>query len=145
MPSYLPVVLLVLLLILRKDFTARSDRPSIAQGVRVLIGLEREQALSIIKQHGRSSLAHFCLLPDKSYYFSPTGKTAIAYVAKGRGASTLGDPIGAAEDLKDAIIGYKEFCDRNNWYPAFDRTLPDNLDLYSVNSGRFGRSSLGLF
>ncbi|MDJ0593907.1 MAG: hypothetical protein QNJ72_28670 [Pleurocapsa sp. MO_226.B13] len=36
--TILPVVLLVLLIILRKDFTARSDRPSIAQGVRVLIG-----------------------------------------------------------------------------------------------------------
>ncbi|MDJ0593908.1 MAG: phosphatidylglycerol lysyltransferase domain-containing protein [Pleurocapsa sp. MO_226.B13] len=92
--------------------------------------LERERALNIIKQHGRSSLAHFCLLPDKSYYFSPTGKTVIAYVPKGIGAIALGDPIGAAEDLKEAIIGYKEFCDRNDWDPAFYQTLPDNLDLY---------------
>ncbi len=70
---------------------------------------ERKQALDLIKQYGHSSLAHFCLLPDKSYYFSPSGKTLIAYVPKGRGAIALGDPIGAPEDLKDAIIGYKEF------------------------------------
>ena len=93
---------------------------------------ERERALDIIKQHGHSSLAHFCLLPDKSYYFSPSGKTVIAYVPKGRGAIALGDPIGASEDLKDAILGYKEFCDRNDWYPAFYQTLPDNLDLYKA-------------
>ena len=209
-------VLLILLLALRRDFTAKSDRPSIAQGVRVSIGAllftlaygtagfflmerqyttkfnllqaikqtlaifftadngglepttrfgsffitslyivgastliyavwmllrpvllkvggtdeEREQALDIIKQHGRSSLAHFCLLPDKSYYFSPSGKTVIAYVPKGRGAIALGDPIGAVEDLKDAIIGYQEFCLKNDWYPAFYQTLSDNLDLY---------------
>ena len=209
-------VLLILLLALRRDFTAKSDRPSIAQGVRVSIGAllftlaygtagfflmerqyttkfnllqaieqtlaifftadnggleptthfgsffitslyivgastliyavwmllrpvllkvggtdeEREQALDIIKQHGHSSLAHFCLLPDKSYYFSPSGKTVMAYVPKGRGAIALGDPIGAAEDLKDAIIGYREFCLKNDWYPAFYQTLPDNLDLY---------------
>ena len=209
-------LLLILLLLLRKSFTAESDRPSIAQGVRVLVGAllftlaygtsgfflmerqyktqfdlwqalkqtlaifftidnggieattrfgsffitsiyivgastiiyavwmllrpvllqvggteaERERAAKIIQQHGRSSLAHLCLLPDKSYYFSPSGKTIIAYVPKGRGAIALGDPIGASEDLKDAIIGYQEFCDRNDWHPAFYQTKPDNLDLY---------------
>lgn len=210
------VVLLVLLLLLRNSFTARSDRPSIAQGVRVLIGAlvftlaygtagfflmekqyqtqfdlfqallqtlaifltsdnggieattrfgsffitsiyivgastisyavwmllrpvllqvggtdeARDLASKIVRDYGRSSLAHFCLLPDKNYYFSPSGKTVIAYVPKGRGAIALGDPIGASEDLKDAIIGYREYCDRNDWYPAFYQTLPDNLDLY---------------
>ncbi len=91
---------------------------------------EREQASKIIQQYGKSSLAHFCLLPDKSYYFSPSGQTVIAYVPKGRGAIALGDPIGAPEDLKDAIIGYQAYCDRHDWYPAFYQTLPDNLDLY---------------
>ena len=210
------VVLFVLLLILRKQFTALSDRPSIAQGVRVLLGAllfnlaygtagfflmekqyttefnffqaiaqtlaiffttdnagltsstrfgeffitslyviaassliyafwlllrpvilriggteaEREQAKIIIEQYGRSSLAHFCLLTDKNYYFSPRGKTVIAYVPKGRGAIALGDPIGDPEDLRDAVISYREFCDRNDWYPAFYQTLPNNLDLY---------------
>ena len=211
-------LLLILLLLLRNSFTALSDRPSIAQGVRVLIGAllftlaygtagfflmerqyrtqfdlfqalgqtfaifftfdnggiqattrfgsffitsiyivgastisyavwmllrpvllqvggtdeEREQASKIIQQYGRSSLANFCLLPDKSYYFSPSEKTVIAYVPKGRGAIALGDPIGAEEDLKDAIIGYQVFCDRNDWYPAFYQTLPDNLSLYKT-------------
>ena len=209
-------LLLIILLIQRKQYTARSDRPSIAQGVRVLIGAllfttaygtagfwlmerqyqtefdlvralkqtlaifftadnggiqattrfgsffitsiyivgastltyavwmllrpvllqvggtdeERSRAKKIIQQYGHSSLANFCLLPDKSYYFSPSGKTVIAYVPKGRGAIALGDPIGAPEDNKDAVIGYQEFCDRNDWYPAFYQTLPDNLDLY---------------
>ena len=212
------IALLVLLLALRKQFTALSDRPSVAQGVRVLIGAllftlaygttgfflmekqytnqfnlpqaivqtiaiffttdnaglkattrfgeffitslyliaagsliyavwmllrpvvlqiggtetERQKATEIIKQHGRSSLAHFCLLPDKNYYFSPSGKTVIAYVPKGRGAIALGDPIGEPEDLKDAIIGYSYFCELNDWYPAFYQTLPDNLNLYKT-------------
>lgn len=210
------VVLLFLLLVLRKQFTARSDRPSVAQGVRVLIGAllftlaygtagfflmekqyssqfnffesiaqtlaifftadnaglqpttrfgeffitsiyiiaassliyaiwlllrpvvlkvggtdaERQQAKTIIEQYGSSSLAHLCLLPDKNYYFSPSGKTAIAYVPKGRGAVALGDPIGPPEDLKDAIIGYQNFCELNDWYPAFYQTFPHYLELY---------------
>ena len=211
-------MLLILLLLMRRSFTAQSDRPSVTQGVRVLIGAllftvaygtagfflmdrqysvqfdlstalrqtlaifftadnaglepttpfgrffvnsiyivgastlayavwmllrpvllrtaateeERQQARKIIEQYGRSSLARFCLLPDKSYYFSPTGKTVIAYVAKGKGAIALGDPIGAPEDLKAAIIGYQEFCSRNDWYPAFYQTLPDYLDIYKL-------------
>ncbi len=210
------LILLLLLFVLRQQFTALSDRPSVAQGVRVLLGallftlaygttgfflmekqyttqfnlpqaimqtlaiflttdnaglkpttrfgdffitslyiiaagsltyalwmllrpvilqvggteVEREQVKGIIEQYGRSSLAHFCLLPDKNYYFSPSGKTVIAYVPKGRGAIALGDPIGAPEDLKDAIIGYQDFCQGNDWYPAFYQTLPHNLDLY---------------
>ena len=210
------IILLVLLLVLRKQFTALSDRPSVAQGVRVLIGAllftlaygttgfflmekqyttqfnlpqaiiqtlaiflttdnaglepttrfgeffitslyiiaassliyalwmllrpvilkvggteaERQQAKAIIEQYGRSSLAHFCLLPDKNYYFSPSGKTVIAYVPKGRGAISLGDPIGEPEDFKDAIIDYQEFCVQNDWHPAFYQTLPHNLHLY---------------
>ena len=212
------LILLILLLVLRKQFTALSDRPSSAQGVRVLIGAllftlaygttgfflmekqyttqfnllqavsqtlaiiftadnaglkpttrfgeffitslyiiaassltyalwmllrpvvlkvggtesERQQAQAIIEQYGSSSLAHFCLLSDKNYYFSPSGKTVIAYVPKGRGAIALGDPIGAPEDLKDAIIGYQNFCEENDWYPAFYQTLPHNLKLYKT-------------
>ena len=210
------IILLILLLVLRKQFTALSDRPSIAQGVRVLMGAllftlaygtmgfflmekqyttqfdllqaisqtlaifftadnaglkptthfgeffitslyiiaassltsavwmflrpvilkvggtesERQRARAIIEQYGSSSLAHFCLLPDKNYYFSPSGKTVIAHVPKGRGAIALGDPIGTPEDLKNAIIGYRDFCELNDWYPAFYQTLPRNLDLY---------------
>ena len=214
--SLLSLGLLILLIAMRDLFTAQSDRPSIAQGVRVLLGAlvftiaygvagfflmdkqysvqfdlptalwqtltifftadnaglepttrfgsffinsiyivgastltyaiwmllrpvllrttateeETERAKEIIQQWGHSSLARFCLLPDKSYYFSPTGKTVIAYVAKGKSAIALGDPIGSPEDLKDAIIGYQEFCRRNDWYPAFYQTLPDNIDIY---------------
>ena len=214
--SLLSAGLLILLLAMRSSFTAQSDLPSIAQGVRVLFGsliftlaygvagfflmdkqysvqfdlptafkqtlaifftadnaglepttrfgryfvdsiyivgastltyavwmllrpvllsttateTERQQAREIIEQYGHSSLARFCLLPDKSYYFSPSGKTVIAYVAKGKSAIALGDPIGAPKDLKDALIGYQEFCAKNDWYPAFYQTLPDNLDIY---------------
>ncbi|WP_052055398.1 phosphatidylglycerol lysyltransferase domain-containing protein [Myxosarcina sp. GI1] len=211
-------ILLILLLLLRQQFTARSDRPSIAQGVRVLIGAlvftlaygtagfflmkeqyttqfdlpaaivqtlaifftvdnaglepatrfgrffissiyivgastlsyacwmllrpvllrttatdeELQQAQKIVEQYGSSSLARFCLLPDKSYYFSSTEKSVIAYVAKGKGAIALGDPIGATENIKDAVIDYQEFCASNDWYPAFYQTLPDYLDIYKA-------------
>ena len=215
-------VLLFQLLVMRKTFTAKSDRPSIAQGIRVLLGAllftlaygtigfyildgrfevneravnfdwddalfqtfamfftadnaglvpktrfaeffadsiygigsvtlgyallmllrpvllrnsasfsERNKAKEVVAEYGRTTLARLALLEDKSYYFSPSGKSTIAYVPKGRGAIALGDPIGPAEDRKEAILGFQEFCDRNDWYPAFYQTLPDDLEMYS--------------
>ncbi|MBD0336403.1 MAG: DUF2156 domain-containing protein, partial [Cyanobacteria bacterium Co-bin13] len=93
---------------------------------------ERQRAGAIVEQHGRSSLARLALLEDKSYYFSPSGQSVIAYVPKGRGAIALGDPIGPASDRQEAVVSFGLFCDRNDWYPAFYQTLPDDLELYRV-------------
>ncbi|MGI8504046.1 MAG: phosphatidylglycerol lysyltransferase domain-containing protein [Hassallia sp.] len=214
--SLLSGVLLLQLLLMRHVFTAKSDRPSIARGVRVLLGAlvftlaygtigfylldgkfsenfnwgeailqtlamfftednwglqpkthfgeffansiyiiaagtftvalvmllqpvfmrnpaipsERQRARDIVKKYGWSSLAAFTLLSDKSYYFSPSGRSVIAYVPKGRGAIALGDPIGPTEDTKEALVSFQQFCERNDWYPAFYQTLPDNIDCY---------------
>ncbi|MEA5505152.1 phosphatidylglycerol lysyltransferase domain-containing protein [Halotia wernerae UHCC 0503] len=214
--SILSGILLVQLILMRHVFTAKSDRPSIARGVRVLIGallftlaygtvgfylldgkftenfnwkdailqtlamfftednlglqpktrfgnffadsiyiiaastmtfavvmllqpvflqntgnsVERQKAKAIVEQYGCSSLAAMTLLSDKSYFFSPSGKSVIAYVPKGRGAIALGDPIGPIEDRQEVIVSFQQFCQRNDWYPAFYQTLPDELDLY---------------
>lgn len=166
-------VLLGQLVLMRNVFTAQSDRPSVAQGTRVLIGsllftlaygtagfffldreyaqtfnlgealgpvlfrgsatvAERQQAKTIVEQYGRSSLARFALLSDKSYYFSPSGRSVVAYVPKGKGAIALGDPIGPGTDRVEAIAGFQQFCARNDWHPGFYQTLPDDLDLYKA-------------
>ena len=91
---------------------------------------ERQRAQEIVEKYGRSSLACLTLLKDKAYYFSPSGRSVIAYVPKGRGAIALGDPIGPDDDRKEVIIGFKQFCQRNDWYPAFYQTLPDDVELY---------------
>ncbi|MEA5580425.1 phosphatidylglycerol lysyltransferase domain-containing protein [Nodularia harveyana UHCC-0300] len=92
--------------------------------------VERERAKEILEQYGKSSLARFTLFDDKNYYFSPSGKSFIAYVAKGRGAIALGDPIGPVEERQEIIIGFQLFCEKNDWYPAYYQTLPDDLDIY---------------
>ncbi|WP_138504352.1 phosphatidylglycerol lysyltransferase domain-containing protein [Nostoc sp. PA-18-2419] len=216
--SLLSGVLLVQLIVMRHIFTAQSDRPSIAQGVRVLLGAllftlaygtigfylldgkfsenfnwrqailqtlamfftednlglqpkskfgdffansiyiiaavtityaiimllqpvlwrnlvtpnERQKAKEIVEKYGRSSLAALTLLNDKSYYFSPSSKSVIAYVPKGRGAIALGDPIGPIEDRKETIIAFQQFCQRNDWYSAFYQTLPEDVELYKL-------------
>ncbi|MEB3180932.1 MAG: phosphatidylglycerol lysyltransferase domain-containing protein [Nostocaceae cyanobacterium] len=91
---------------------------------------QRQIAQDIVEKHGRSSLARLTLLNDKSYFFSPTNQSVIAYIPKGRGAIALGDPIGPPSDRKEIIVAFGQFCQRNDWYPAFYQTLPDDLDLY---------------
>ena len=91
---------------------------------------ERQQAREIVEQYGCSSLARFTLLPDKAYYFSSSGSSVIAYVPKGRGAIALGDPIGADDDIQEVIVSFQQFCQRNDWHPAFYQTLPAHLELY---------------
>jgi phosphatidylglycerol lysyltransferase len=104
-------------------------RPVLLHGEPATIA-QRQRAKIIVEQYGGSSLARFTLLNDKTYYFSPSGKSMIAYVPKGRGAIALGDPIGPPEDRQEAIFGFQQFCDRNDWHAAFYQTLPKDLALY---------------
>jgi phosphatidylglycerol lysyltransferase len=93
---------------------------------------DQARAKAIVEQYGQSSLARFTLFDDKAYYFSPSGQSLIAYVAKGRGAIALGDPIGPIHDRQEVLIGFQQFCNRNDWYPAFYQTLPDHLERYQA-------------
>lgn len=90
----------------------------------------RQHAREIIDQHGQTSLARLSLLKDKAYYFSPSNQTVVAYVAKGRAAISLGDPIGPIADRQEAIVSFQQFCNRNDWFAAFYEIPPSQLDLY---------------
>ena len=104
-------------------------RPVLLRGAAATVA-ERQQAREIINLYGQSSLARLALLSDKSYYFSPLGKSVVAYVVKGRAAIALGDPIGPEVDRLEAIRGFQLFCDRNDWFPTFYEAVPDQLPLY---------------
>jgi phosphatidylglycerol lysyltransferase len=91
----------------------------------------RARAKAIVEAYGNSSLARYALFDDKAYYFSPGG-SVVPFVAKGRAAVTLGDPIGPAEDIADAIRGFVDLCQRNDWFPAFYQILPDYLEAYKA-------------
>lgn len=96
---------------------------------------DRSRARKIIEAYGKTSLARLCLLKDKSYYFSPGG-SVIAYITKGRVALSLGDPIGPNLDFSNAVRGFKQFCARNDWIPAFYQVLPEHLEAYSEEGFR---------
>ena len=105
-------------------------RPVLLRGDPATLG-DRRRAKDIIDQYGQTSLARLSLLKDKSYYFSPSGQSVVAYVAKGRAAISLGDPIGPPQDRVETILTFSQFCDRNDWFPAFYETSTEQLACYS--------------
>lgn len=90
---------------------------------------ERKHAETIVMKYGRTSLARATLFEDKSYFFG-SGETVIAYAARQRGVTILGDPIGPTEQIATAIMDFRDYCARNDWTPAFASTLPDHLNDY---------------
>ncbi|MHB9033057.1 MAG: phosphatidylglycerol lysyltransferase domain-containing protein [Anaerolineae bacterium] len=90
---------------------------------------EHKRAEDIITKYGSTSLARAALFADKSYFFGP-GETVLAYAVSGRGAIVLGDPIGPSDQVADAIAGFREFCSRRDWLPAFVSVLPEHLQTY---------------
>ncbi|MBP1693065.1 MAG: hypothetical protein H6Q37_948 [Chloroflexi bacterium] len=90
---------------------------------------ERVQARVIVEKYGHSSLARMLLFDDKRYFFTPGG-SVIGYALVGRIAVALGDPVGPPADLRSAVQGFKDLCERNDWMPVFYQTLPESLPLY---------------
>ena len=112
--------------------------------------VERRRAQEIVEAYGHTALARLTLLNDKAYYFSPGG-SLVAFVARGRAALVLGDPVGPPQDLPVALQGFQEYCARNDWQPVFYQALPDALAVYqqaglhSVCIGQEAEIDLGSF
>ena len=91
---------------------------------------EREEAAEILSRHGRSSLESFKLWPDKSYFFSASRRSFLAYRVGLNFALVLADPVGPDEEILQIIRSFSEHCEKNDWRLAFHQTLPDFLPLY---------------
>ncbi|MFT3893299.1 MAG: phosphatidylglycerol lysyltransferase domain-containing protein [Anaerolineales bacterium] len=90
---------------------------------------ERSHAWEIVRAHGRTSLARYAVLNDKKFFFSSNG-TLISHVVENRVALVLGDPIGAPEDIPNAIAEFKSYCAPNDWLTAYYQVMPTCLDAY---------------
>ena len=102
--------------------------------------LEHAAAGAIVREHGRSSLDFFKVWPDKSYFFSASGRAFLAYGCAGGFALVLGDPVGPAGEIEPVVRQFARFCDDNGWGFAFYQTLPDFVPDYR----RCGLSTLKL-
>ncbi len=91
---------------------------------------QRKQASAVVETYGRVPLARLALLDDKSYFFDFDG-TMVDYAVKGPVALALGDPLGPAADMGDAIRAFRSWSLRNGWQPAFYQVRSDYLEHYN--------------
>lgn len=81
-------------------------------------GQEQARVSDIVRRYGGYSTIHFALGRDKSYFWSETGRTVIAYRVVQGVALALGDPIGPREEHAQALHAFLAFCRRQDWSVA---------------------------
>jgi phosphatidylglycerol lysyltransferase len=91
---------------------------------------EAALAREIVQQYARTPLDLFKLWPDKSYFFSPTRRSVIAYRVADNTAIALGDPVGPEGEIGPTVREFVTMCRENGWAVAFYQTLPDFVPLY---------------
>ena len=91
---------------------------------------ERKLAEDITMRFGRSSLDFFKYWPDKTFFFSESRQSYIAFRVGGGYAVVLGDPVGPNSEIELIIQRFVELCMNNDWRVAFHQTLPDFLPIY---------------
>jgi lysyl-tRNA synthetase class 2 len=76
---------------------------------------ERRLVRGLVRAHGQDSLAFFSLRRDKSYFFSPTRRSFLAYKVVGGAALVSGDPIGDAEEFPELLSEFRRICHARGW------------------------------
>ncbi len=92
--------------------------------------IDLEHARSIAATHARTGQDFFKQSSDKSFFFSSSGQSFLAYRVAGYFALVLGDPVGPEEDLKSTIVEFVEYCQDRGWRLGFHQVQADRLALY---------------
>lgn len=78
-------------------------------------GEQRRLARELVRAHGHDSLAFFALRRDKSWFFSPSGRSFLAYRVVGGVALVSGDPIGDATEVPELLAEFQRVCHARGW------------------------------
>lgn len=68
---------------------------------------------------GGNTMSFMTTWPGNHYWFSHTGKSAIAYRLKYDIALTLTGPFGDEKEYKQDLNGFIQLCEKNSWSPVF--------------------------
>jgi hypothetical protein len=66
----------------------------------------RGRALAIVREWGSDTLAPFVLRADKAYFFSPSGRSLVAYRVVAGVAVVSGDPLGPPDERDEVLEGF---------------------------------------
>ena len=93
-------------------------------------GGDRERAAELVQAHGSDSLSYFALRRDKSYFFSPSGRSFIAYRVLRGTALVAGDPIGEASERGELIREFRRVAHTKGWRVAIAGASNEALEDY---------------
>jgi len=102
------------------------------QGVPPAVGEERERAAELVQAHGTDSLAYFALRRDKSYFFSPSGRSFLAYRVVGGTALVAGDPIGDVGERREVMREFVRVSHAKGWRVAVAGAANEALEDYAA-------------
>lgn len=108
---------------------------SLARALVPVVGAEgrrqhdRERVAALLESWGDSALAHFHLLPGKSWFFGPDGQAFVSYRVVASTAVVLGAPVGSPGSCERALVEFAKRCDRNGWTQAFHQVREEDRPL----------------
>jgi lysyl-tRNA synthetase class 2 len=88
------------------------------------------RAAEVVQESGRDSLCYFALRRDKSYFFSPSGRSFIAYRVIRGTALVAGDPVGAREERSELMREFVRVAHTKAWRVAVAGASSDALADY---------------
>lgn len=106
---------------------------------------EQAHAEHVVRRYGRATLAHFALTADKSFFWSASRQSFIAYRLAAGVAVILGDPIGPEEELDSLVLAFLAHCKRQDWPVVIWQASPRlaqrcrlwNLHIYKMGEEAF--------
>lgn len=92
---------------------------------------DQDRATELVQEHGSDSLAYFALRRDKSYFFSASRKSFLAYRVVGGTALVAGDPIGEDSERHELIGEFVRVAHTKGWRVAVAGASGDALEDYA--------------
>jgi lysyl-tRNA synthetase, class II len=90
---------------------------------------ERRIVRRLVRDYGDDSLAFFSLRKDKSYFFSPSRRSFLAYRVVAGCALVSGDPVGAHDELAPLLQEFRRVCHARGWRLALLSVRGDLLPI----------------
>jgi lysyl-tRNA synthetase class 2 len=91
----------------------------------------RDEAERIVGENGCDTLSFFALRDDKSFFFSPSGRSFLAYRVLHGVALVSGDPIGDADEAGELVAEFRRVAQARGWRTAILASSEGLLPLYT--------------
>jgi lysyl-tRNA synthetase class 2 len=101
----------------------------ISQAVAQTVG-EQRVARALVDAYGSDSLSFFALRKDKSYFFSPSRQSFLAYRVVAGAALISGDPVGPLEEVDALLAEFRRVARAHGWRFAVLGASETHLDAY---------------